>query len=247
MLHVVVEEAAWAKLQPINLKGAALRPPNWLLGKLAYREIRDFRPVPQSSVASRQQYDELPVWQAAADRGGLVYRGKGVIASHGKHRCGNFLEVGGFDHNRLNPHLIALRQPLHPMIGTVRSFSANCSGDQSTDQLGVIPREEQRNIGAVVMSHDVNAAEAELLDDRRRIVCHQFAGESPRAVWTMTMPSLINPDNGATGRDVLPLLVNGGMACSACAMCPAHASQCFKENFARGETHYNSLHYARHD
>ena len=28
---------------------------------------------------------------------------------------------------------------------------------------------------------------------------------------------------------------------------PAHASQCFEENFARGETHYNSLHYARHD
>ena len=56
------------------------------------------------------------------------------------------------------------------------------------------------------MSHYVNGAEPKLLDDCCRIVCHDFVGESPRTVWTMTAASLIDPDDRAIGSEIVPLL-----------------------------------------
>src|ERR1700694_5980740 len=70
----------------------------------------------------------------------------------------------------------------------------------------MIPREEQSDIAAVTVSHYVNGAEAKLLDDCCRIVCHDFVGESPGAVWTMTAASLIDPNDRAIGSEIVPLL-----------------------------------------
>ncbi len=55
----------------------------------------------------------------------------------------------------------------------------------------VISREDQGKIGAVTVFHDVNGAEAELLDDGRRVIRHHLVGERPWAIRTVPIPQLI--------------------------------------------------------
>jgi hypothetical protein len=58
----------------------------------------------------------------------------------------------------------------------------------------VISREDERKIGAVAVSHNVNGAEAELLDDRRRVIRVQ---PSVRAGIRLWRPLKLRPAMGS--------------------------------------------------
>ena len=69
----------------------------------------------------------------------------------------------------------------------------------------MVPHQNQGKICTVTVPHDVYRAQAELLDDRCRIIGHQFIGQRPWAIRAMTMPSLIDADDRAIGHEVIPL------------------------------------------
>jgi hypothetical protein len=71
----------------------------------------------------------------------------------------------------------------------------------------VIPRQEQSEIATITVSYDVNWAEAQLLDYCSGVICHHLVGKRPGTVRAMAMPSLIDTDDRAIRRKIVPLLV----------------------------------------
>src|SRR6202171_1858780 len=86
--------------------GIAIR----LVEKFAYREIDQRGPALEGSVTACRHNDQLSTRQIAEYFGILFDRCEVVVASHDEHRYRDLLEVGGFDHHGLKPHVVALRQ-----------------------------------------------------------------------------------------------------------------------------------------
>src|ERR1017187_298777 len=94
--------------------------------------------------------------------------------------------------------LLFLRREIHSDV--------RARNNQSTNHLRMISRQDESKIGTVTVSYDVNDAEAELLDDSRRIIRHHLVGERPGAIRTMPIPPLIDADDGSIGRKIVPLV-----------------------------------------
>src|SRR5450631_223532 len=95
--------------------------------------------------------------------------------------------------------------PLYFLRRQTRS-KIRAGNDQSTHQLRVIPRQDQRKVTTVTVSHDVDCTKAELLDYCRGVIRHHLVGERPGAIRSVTVPPLIDADDRTIGREIVSLL-----------------------------------------
>lgn len=90
-------------------------------------------------------------------------------------------------------------------LGRISTGEVGTGNREEVDEFGVKAGEEQRDVGAITVPHHVNWPDPELSDDGGGVLRHFSIGKRRRCIRTVAVSPLVDADDLAKGRKIIPL------------------------------------------